>query len=60
MNPKAYFEAAMQIINLANNIVNLMHHGAEPQIAKSHFDSISRIAAEQAAKPEIQGYSEHE
>lgn len=59
MDTKAYFDAAMQIVNLANNIINLISRGADLDIAQAHFESISRIAAENATKPEIQAYSAH-
>lgn len=60
MNPKTYFDAAMEISSLVNAIISLVSQGADEEIAQGHFESISRIAAENAAKPEIQGNSEHE
>ena len=55
-----YLSAALDIINLTNNILHLINAGASEDIVRVHFNSIGRIAAQQAAKTEIHGYSEHE
>lgn len=60
MNEKLLFDAALEIGRLVNNIISLVSGGADHDIARAHFQTISRIAAENAAKPEIQGVSEHE
>lgn len=58
MNSTAIFNAAIAIAELANNILRLANSGAEEAVIQQHFSSISDLCA--AAKPEIQGYSEHE
>jgi len=58
MNPTALFNAAIAITELANNILRLVNSGADDATIQQHFSSISDLCA--AAKPEIQGYSEHE
>ena len=54
------FNAAIEIGRLLNNVLSLIGSDADPEIAKAHFQTISRIAAEQAAKPNIDGVSLHE
>jgi hypothetical protein len=51
--------AALDIIHLANSIITLIRCGNEPDDIKAEFDTIGDIAAKNAAKPEIQGFSEH-
>ena len=58
MNPTLFFNAATSIAELANNILKLVNSGADDTVIQQHFSSISDLCA--AAKPEIQGYSEHE
>ncbi len=60
MDEKLLFKAAIEIGRLVNSIIALINGGADHDVARSHFQTISRIAAANAAKPEIQGYSEHE
>lgn len=50
--------AATQIIKLASNVIDLVHRGESDEVVSNHLDSIKQIA--DAAKPEIQGYSEHD
>lgn len=57
MNPTALFNAAIAIAELTNNILKLVNSGADDAVIQQHFSSISDLCA--AAKPEIQGYSEH-
>lgn len=54
------FNAVIEISRLVNNVLSLINSGADPEIAKAHFQTISRIAAENAAKPSIDGVSLHE
>lgn len=60
----SYLSAVIEILHLANGIISMINSGAanggyDGAIDK-HFKAIGKIAAENAAKPEIQGYSEHE
>lgn len=57
-----YIGAVIEILHLANGILSMANKGANPpdRTILAHFDAIGKIAAENAAKPEIQGYSEHE
>ncbi len=58
-----YLSAISDILYLANNIITLINKGAANNgydgTINKHFNEIGKIAAENAAKPEIQGYSEH-
>lgn len=60
MNPTIFFNAAIEIARLAHNILSLINSGADESVIQAHFESIGKIAASNAAKPEIQGYSEHD
>lgn len=63
------FEAARLVIDIANKVLMITSRPfnsydplpeEDQKIIDEHWQEISRISAEQAAKPEIQGYSEHE
>jgi hypothetical protein len=58
MTSPAIFNAAIAIAELVNNILKLVNSGSDDAVIQQHFSSISDLCA--AAKPEIQGYSEHE
>lgn len=62
MKLSAAINAATQIIKLASDVIDLVHRGegdeTTPHKLNVHLDSIKQLA--DAAKPEIQGYSEHE
>lgn len=55
-----YISAAVEILRLTNNILSLVNNSSDDSVIETHFNSIGKIAAQQAAKPEIQGYSEHD
>jgi hypothetical protein len=60
MNPTLFFNAAIEIARVANNILVLVNSEANEEIIRTHFNYIGKIAAINAAKPEIQGYSERD
>ena len=57
MPPFAIFNDAIAIAELANNILRLVNSGADDAVIQQHFSSIRDLCA--AAKPDVQGYSEH-
>jgi hypothetical protein len=69
MNRIEILENAIKIIDISQKITKILAKPwmdaynppdeEEQSIVNAHWQEISRIAAEQAAKPEIQGYSEH-
>lgn len=67
MNPTAIFNAAIEILELCSHLIavtkdvtNVASAAEKAHATAQIWRDISRIAAENAAKPEIQGYSEHE
>jgi hypothetical protein len=60
MNSTAIFNAAIEIARLTNSILQLIHLGADQSFIQAHFETIGKIAAINAAKPEIEGFAEHE
>lgn len=58
MKLSAAINAATQIIKLASDVIDLVHRGEGDEVVSNHLNSIKQLA--DAAKPEIQGFAEHD